>query len=107
MKNLTKVALLASAVLFTGFASAGSLTAGDKSGETKLCMVAGEGSRIQFFVAARDNSQSVKSAATNTECNGESIISFAKSQGNMGVYASIAKYGESNITIYRTVAAAK
>ena len=108
MKLLTKAVLFTTVSLFAGAASAGTkLVAADANPETKMCLLAGEGSRIQFISTAKDNHFPLKLVAQKIRCNGERIASFAKSNGNKSVYSTLSKYGSPHVDIYRTSSVSK
>ena len=108
MKLLTKAVLLSSVTLFAGAASASSkFVAGDASAETQMCLLAGEGSRIKFIIAAKDNHFPMKLVAQKIKCNGERIASFAKANGNQSVYSTLSKYNVPHVDIYRDTAVSK
>ena len=108
MKLLTKAVLLSAVTLFAGAASAGSkFVASDANPESKMCVLAGEGSRIQFISTARNNHFPLKLVAQEIECNGENITNCAKIHGNKSVYATLSKYNSPRVEIYRDTAVSK
>ena len=104
-----KRTLLISSVILSlsaagGATAASKFIAADSSKETKLCMIAVDGTAWKMRVEIRKQRTTQREVARNVLCNDKNIVRFADRHGNQPVHAMLVRHLRPTVIIYPTAA---